>query len=207
MVVYANKVDSKAGTLRDVFIYDERDPKSPVTIIARDGELQQENSTTGQSARLLLKNGNIHRTHEATYTKVDFGTYAINLFDPHDLSEREKSMPSLTLPELGEALKKENLEPEQKIKLEVEFQRRWSLSLACLIFGILGVGLGTTTNRRLAKASGFLMCLGVIVGYWVLYVTAENAAHNKIAPPWLTLWGVNVLFLVLGLYSLRRKEG
>src|ERR1700722_9180435 len=37
LVVYANKVDSKIGKLQDVFIYDERDPKAPVTIIAREG--------------------------------------------------------------------------------------------------------------------------------------------------------------------------
>jgi lipopolysaccharide export system permease protein len=129
------------------------------------------------------------------------------LFDPHDLSEREKSMPSLTLPELKQALTKKDLPDEDRIHLEIEYQRRWSLSLACMIFGILGVGLGTTTNRRLARASGFLMCLGVIVGYWVLYVAAENAATNHLAPAWLTLWGVNVIFFALGLFSLRRKEG
>src|SRR5665213_1243099 len=34
LVIYANKVDSKEGLLKDVFIYDERDAKAPVTIIA-----------------------------------------------------------------------------------------------------------------------------------------------------------------------------
>jgi lipopolysaccharide export system permease protein len=207
LVVYANKVDSKSGLLHDVFIYDERDPKSPVTIIARDGELEQANLTTGQSARLVLKNGNIHRTHDATYTKVDFGTYSINLFDPHDLSQREKSTPSLTMPELRQALKNPDLSSDDRVKLEIEHQRRWSLPMACLIFGLLGVGLGTTTNRRLARASGFLMCLGVIVGYWVLYVAAESSAHNHVAPPWLALWAVNIVFFALGLFSVRRKEG
>lgn len=203
MVVYANKVDSKAGKLQNVFIYDERDGKSPVTIIAREGSLQQENSATGQTAKLLLTNGNIHRTHDATYTKVDFGTYAINLFDAHELSERKKSMPSLTLPEVREKLRDPELPQAERIKLEVEFHRRWSLSIACFVFAILGVGLGTTTNRRLAKASGFLLCLFVIVGYWMLYVAAENAANKQLAPAWLTLWAVNVLFLALGLKALR----
>jgi lipopolysaccharide export system permease protein len=207
LVVYANKVDSKVGKLQKVFIYDERDPRAPVTIIAREGKLEQENSATGQSARLVLMNGNIHRAHEATYTKVDFGTYSINLFDAYELSERKKSMPSLTLPELRDELLRTNLEPIERRKLQIEYHRRWSLSIACLIFAILGVGLGTTTNRRLAKASGFLMCLGVIVSYWVLYVTAQNTATNGWAPPWLTLWLVNFVFLALGLLSLRRREG
>jgi lipopolysaccharide export system permease protein len=206
LVVYANKVDSKIGKLQDVFIYDERDPKSPVTIIAREGNLEQDNSATGQSARLVLQNGNIHRTHDATYTKVDFGTYAINLFDPYEMSERKKSLPSLTLPEVKEKLNEPNLDPKEKIKLEIEYHRRWSLSVACFIFAILGVGLGTTTNRRLAKAPGFLMCLFVVVGYWMLYVAAENTANKGVLPVWVSLWLVNVLFLGIGIRTLRGTQ-
>ena len=47
LVVYANHVDSKAGTLHDVFIYDERDAKAPVTIIAKHGTLVQERTPGG----------------------------------------------------------------------------------------------------------------------------------------------------------------
>lgn len=206
LVVYANKVDSKAGKLSDVFIYDERDPKAPLTIIAHEGRLEQENMRTGQSARLLLLDGTIHRTQESTYTKVDFGTYAINLFDAYNLSESDKSMPSLTLPEVVEKLKSAKLEPEDRARLEVEFHRRWSLSIACIIFAIVGVGLGTTTNRRLAKASGFLLCLFVIVGYWLLYVTAENLAVGRHAPAWLTIWGVNLVFAIFGYKSIRSTQ-
>ena len=91
--------------------------------------------------------------------------------------------------------------------MQVEYNRRWSLSLACLIFGIMGVGLGTTTNRRLARTSGFLMCLLVVVGYWVIYMLAEMAANNEIFKPWIAIWGVNIIFFALGLLSLRRREG
>lgn len=205
LVVYANKVDSKAGLLSDVFIYDERDPKAPVTIIAKQGHLIQEVSAAGQSALLRLTDGNIHRTHQNTYTKVDFSSYDINLFDPFDLSERKKSPPSLTINEVSEQLAKPDLEPKLRRTLEIEYHRRWSLSGACIIFALLGVGLGTVTNRRSARGGGFALCLLALISYWILYVSAEGVARNGWVPTPIALWSINVLFLAVALKTLKRS--
>jgi len=203
LVVYANKVDSKAGLLSDVFIYDERDPKAPITIIAKTGEVVREKSSAGLSAMLRLNEGNVHRTHQNTYTKVDFGTYDINLFDPHSFAEKKKSPPSMTLDELSIELKKDDLEAKQKRKLQVEYHRRWSLSLACMIFALLGVGLGTVTNRRSAKGGGFVVCLIALISYWILYVSAESMARNGTMPAAVSLWLVNIIFLAVALRALK----
>ncbi|MBX3021930.1 MAG: LPS export ABC transporter permease LptF [Bdellovibrionales bacterium] len=205
MVVYANKVDSKAGRLTDVFIYDERDAKSPVTIIAKEGDLIQENTKAGAFAKLRLVSGNIHRTHQNTYTKVDFQTFIIDLFNPYDTSERQKSPPSMTLDELRSELRKPDLDAGLKSKLQVEFQRRWSLSGACLIFALLGVGLGTVTNRRASRGGGFVMCLVVLISYWVCYMTAESAARSGYISAGAALWTVNLVFLLVALNTLRRS--
>ena len=204
LVIYANKVDSKVGLLRDVFIYDERDAKAPVTIIAKTGNLIQEAKATGQSALLRLGNGNIHRTHQNTYTKVDFSTYDINLFDPYEFSERKKSPPSMTIDELGTELDRTDLEAPLRRKLESEYHRRWSLSVACMIFALLGVGLGTVTNRRSSRGGGFVICLGLLIAYWVAYISAVNISQNGWLPASISLWLVNVLFLIVALKSLQR---
>lgn len=205
MVIYANKVDSKAGLLNNVFIYDERDPKSPVTIIAKEGHLLQENKREGSAAKLELNRGNIHRTHENTYTKVDFDKFTIELFNPNDMSERAKSPQSMTLDELRHELKKPDLDNVLRAKLEIEFQRRFSLSGACLIFALLGVGLGTVTNRRSSRGGGFVMCLVVLVSYWVLYMSAESLARNSWVPAGVALWLVNGVFLLFALNTIRRS--
>lgn len=205
LVIYANKVDSKAGHLEDVFIFDERDSKSPVTIIARTGQIFQETRREGKLGLLRLNNGNVHRTHENTYTKVDFESYDITLFDPYQFSDREKSAPSLTIDELGERIRDETIEPKNRRKLEVEYHRRWSLSFACLIFGLLGVGLGTVTNRRSSRGSGFVVCLILLIGYWVLYIGAESAARSGFLPAWLGLWAVNLVFIGIAYQSLKKS--
>jgi lipopolysaccharide export system permease protein len=204
LVVYANHVDSKAGLLTDVFIYDEHDPNTPVTIIAKEGHLIQEQTRAGASALLRLHNGNIHRTHQNTYTKVDFETFDINLFNPYDMSERKKSPPSMTLDELRSELKRTDLQPAEQSKLEVEFQQRWSLSGACLIFALLGVGLGTVTNRRSSRGGGFVMCLIVLISYWVFYMSAVSAARSGWIPPGVALWLVNLIFFLFAMNTLRR---
>ncbi len=205
LVVYSNKVDAKTGQLNDVFIYNERDPKAPVTIIAKQGNIIQESTREGLSAMLRLQNGNIHRTHLATYTKVDFSSYDINLFNPHELSEKKKSPPSLTLDELGQELKRKDLDVKQQRKLEIEYHRRWSLSAACMIFALLGVGLGTVTNRRASRGGGFVICLGLLVTYWICYVSAEGFARSGYVPAALGLWTVNALFFAFAMHSLKKS--
>lgn len=205
LVVYANKVDTENGQLNDVFIYDERDPKAPLTIIAKQGNIIQENTREGLSATLRLNSGNMHRTHQATYTKVDFNSYDINLFNPHEMGEKKKSPPSMTLDELAVELKRQDIEVKQKRKLEVEYHRRWSLSAACLIFALLGVGLGTVTNKRASRGGGFALCLGLLVSYWICYVTAESFARNGWVPAVVGLWTVNALYFLFALRSLKQS--
>lgn len=203
LVIYANKVDSNAGHLSDVFIYDERDPKAPVTIIAKNGSLIQESTSEGLSAMLRLTEGNIHRTQSNTYTKVDFGSYDISLFNPYAISEKKKSAPSLTIDELSQELRNKDLDLKQRRKLEVEYHRRWSLSLACLIFALLGVGLGTVTNKRAVRGGGFALCLLALVSYWIFYVSAESVARNGWLPASVALWLVNGIFLLAAFRSLK----
>lgn len=205
-VVYANDVDSKTGELDKVFIYDERQPNSPLTIISKKGLVRQEKTPEGWKASLELKDGTIHRTLNETYTQISFETYSVDLFDPHEARERKKSPPSMTTAEVSERLNSPDLPANERNTLEVEFHRRWSLPFACLVFGIVGVALGTSANRRNAKSSGFVLCLIVIVVYWISYVVAEGIARNGYLPAWATLWLVNLSFIAYGWRKFKQSE-
>lgn len=204
MVVYANKVDSNKGILENVFIYDERDPAAPLTIIAKRGSIVSDATSPGNSAMLRLEDGDIHRKTQ-THTKIKFNTYEVRLSDPIQDVIREKSPQSLTLGELQEALRKPQLKEEDERILKTEFHKRWAISLLCVVFALIGVGLGTTTNRRAAKTSGMIMCIGIIIGYWVLYITFEGMARNGQLPPVFAVWFPLVLFSGIGFESLRRN--
>lgn len=209
LVVYANKVDSNTGLLEKVFIYDERDESSPLTIIARNGQLVQNPERPGQQILLRLENGDIHRKGES-HTKIRFEKFDIKLWDQVSYDIREKSAQSMSLDEISEKVQLlKTSEPNEKNLKEYrlflsEYHKRWALSIVCLIFGALGVALGTVTNKRSQKSSGFVLSLLVIIVYWIIYVSLEGAARSGKAPVALALWTPNILFLGFALYRLKK---
>ncbi len=202
-VVYANQVDSKTGELKNVFIYDETQGEIPLTVIAKRGQIIQD-ADQPNSVLVRLSDGAIHRKGES-HTKIKFDSYDIRMVDPIKAEVREKSAPSLTIEEISDAMTKPNLNDEDQRTLKAEFHKRWAISIVCLIFGLLGVGLGSNTNRRNQKSGGIVICLGVVVLYWVLYVTAEGLARSGQVPVALAIWTPNILFTGIAFWSLRKN--
>ncbi|MNT62086.1 putative permease YjgP/YjgQ family protein [compost metagenome] len=67
------------------------------------------------------------------------------------------------------------------------------------------MGLGTTTNRRAAKAGGMIMCIAVIIFYWIIYVACEGAARSGSIPAPIAIWLPNVIFGAIAIWSLRKN--
>lgn len=204
MVVYANHVNSDKGILQNVFIYDEKSGDVPLTIIAKEGQIIPDPDRPGHEVLLRLNSGEIHRQAK-THTKISFDTYDVHFSEPLKLEEKAKSPQSLTLQEVREHLQKPFENEEDHRTLQTEYHKRWAISVLCLVFAMIGVGLGTTTNRRAAKAGGMIMCIGLIIFYWILYIAAEGMARGGSLPVVVAIWAPNVIFGLLGIESLRRN--
>lgn len=202
-VVYANEVDPKTNDLKNVFIYDETQGNIPLTIIAKRGQIVQDPQSPN-AVLIRLFDGDIHRKSE-THTKIKFDTYDLKMIDPIKVETREKSPTSMTIQEISDLLAKGGMEPDQTNTLKAEFHKRWAISIVCFIFALLGVGLGTNTNRRNQKAGGIVLCLGVVVSYWVLYVTCEGLARSGQVPPAIAIWTPNVIFAGISFWALKRN--
>lgn len=203
MVVYANEVDSEHGFMKDIFINDEKDPTNPLTIIAKSGSLVPDPDFPGHSVLLRLSNGDIHKKGQ-THTKIRFETYDIRLVDPIKWETREKSPQSLTLGDLNKSLSKD-LPADAHRLLVTEVNKRWAIAVLCLVFALIGVGLGTQTNRRNQKAGGLILSIAVIVIYWILYILSEGVARNGQAPVALIIWTPNLLFGIFAFWTLKRN--
>lgn len=204
LVIYANSVNSKKNEMSKVFIYDERDPSAPLTIIAKSGRIVPDPDLPGQSILLQLHDADMHRKTEA-HTKIKLQDFDIRLVDPVQYQQREKSMQSLTIEEIRDRLDSSDpkLTDDDRRTLRVEYHKRWAIAIACLIFAGLGVGLGTQVNRRV-KSSGLILCLVVIIFYWILYVSLEGVARGGQAPVALALWTPNALFFLFTVYRLKK---
>ncbi len=204
LVIYANKVESKSGALVDLFIYDERNPDAPLTIIAPTGEIIPDQSQPGHSVLLRLFKGQIHRKAANTHTVINFDLHEVLLNDPIHLEERKKSVASLTLNELNLLRHDDKTSREDQINYSIEFHKRSALAVACLVFCIIGIAFGIVTNRRSGKASGFILSVGFIILYWVIYIGFESAVRSNVMPIWLGIWTPNTLLLGFGLYHLKK---
>lgn len=206
LVVYANKVDSAAGKLENVFIFDERNSDAPLTIIAKEGQLMTNKSQAGQSALLRLTDGNIHRTNNATYTKIDFKSYDINLFDAAQSGEKQKTYPSFTIDEINQQLSDPQLPNDKRVRFLIEYHRRWALSIACLIFGVLAVALGSQANKRSGKSNGLVLSIVVVIAYWILYATGESLAKKETLAVAPAIWMANAVFFAYVIYLFRNQK-
>ncbi|KHD87675.1 MAG: permease [Bdellovibrio sp. ArHS] len=204
MVVYANEVNSDKGLLKNVFIYDEKSGDVPLTIISKEGEIIPDKERPGHEILLRLKNGEIHRQAQ-THTKISFDTYDVRFSEPLNIEEKKKSPQSLTLNEVRNRLKEDLKDEELERTLHTEYHKRLAITFLCVVFAMIGVGLGTTTNRRAAKAGGMILCIGLIILYWTLYVAAEGMARSGALPVPLAIWTPNFIFAILGMESLRRN--
>ena len=84
-----------------------------------------------------------------------------------------------------------------------ELNKRFSFSLACFTFALVGIPLGVTAHRR-ETSSGFALSLITATVYLVFIILADTLNDKPEAYPHLIMWVPNLLFLGLGTWLFRR---
>lgn len=203
MVIYAKEVDSDRGILKNVFISDEHTSDSPLTMIARTGQIIPDPDRPGHEILLRLNDGEIHKKTK-NHTKIHFSHYDVHLSDPIEQEDRQKSPQSWTLADIENMLQS-NLSKEDRWQVETEHHKRWAISILCIVFAAMGAGLGSVTDRRSVRAGNMIQSIGVIIAYWIVYLLCEGVARNGQAPAWAVIWLPNILFAAISVRSLRKN--
>ncbi|OQW53020.1 MAG: hypothetical protein A4S09_07930 [Proteobacteria bacterium SG_bin7] len=202
-VIYANKVDTKEGRLYNVFLYDEHDPTNPLTIIAKQGVIVREETETEYRGILRLIDGNMHISRGPRYTKIDFESYDRYLTNPISFNAREKSLNSMTLGEISDLIEKNPNDKNLADGYRMEYHKRIAIAIACLMFALVGVGMGMTIYHRKAS-NGLVVCIALIVIYWILYIVGEGLANSRAVPPGIAIWFANIVFAAFGTWKVRK---
>ncbi|MBN21799.1 MAG: LPS export ABC transporter permease LptF [Bdellovibrionaceae bacterium] len=209
LLIYAGEVDSKTNRLKDVFIYDHREPKNPLTIIAKEGEIfpVDSNSELGNSSVLKLYNGNIHRidSKNRNYQKIDFKQYQLFLKFSEGSGGAALKPKYLTYFELSDKL--DTLKPGSGPYFEhlTEFWNRISVATIPLIFVLIGIGFATARARS-ARASAMVVSFVVIFVYWGLVIPITNASYQGIIPAWIGTWIPNLAIGIPGWIAYRKAS-
>lgn len=81
--------------------------------------------------------------------------------------------------------------------IRTEFAKRFSFSLACVTFALMGIPLGITAHRQ-ETSVGFGISLGVAFTYFLIIIVVNTFRAKANLHPELLIWLPNVIFLLLG---------
>ena len=116
-----------------------------------------------------------------------------------------KGVRSLTISELKEWIADPERSDGLKRLAEVEIHKKFSIPAACLVFGLFAVPLGFN-NRRGGKSSGFAVSIGVILVYYIMLSSGEDAATAGKVSPWLAMWLPNLIFCAFGFFFMAQRN-
>jgi lipopolysaccharide export system permease protein len=205
LVLYVEQVKPKSFSWENIFISDSRNPAELYTILAREGEVLSDPKALAVTLR--LHNGSIHKLGKEpdAYQKIDFNFYDLRLYLKTELREKkdEKHPADMTLGELIQAIQVLRLKKADMKALVVKIHEKFSIPLACLVFGIIGVPLGLQSRvARGSKSRGLSWSIGVLLVYYLLINAGTSLAERGMVPLEAGMWTPNVILLSLGIYLL-----
>jgi len=206
LTLYAEQVE-KDGRWHNVLIHDDRDPASPLLVLAREARVHSD--TAGEALTLELSAGSVHRANRssADYTVISFerGAVAVGVEEPLWQKNRFPRSPSdeQTPGELLAAAAAAEQAGEDGRQFRMGYHRRVGQALAPLAFAVLGTPLAMGRGRG-GRARGLLLTLLGYVGYYVLSRACEKMGVEGRIPLWVAGQFPNLLFLVLGALAMGR---
>jgi LPS export ABC transporter permease LptF/LPS export ABC transporter permease LptG len=205
-VIYVDEISTDQVGLRNVFVSDERKPDEQRFITAREGRLLSDDVNRRVTLRLL--DGSIHETNPNAlqkYREVRFRLYDITLVLENPLVKQggtPKGDREMSLSELQAARQKAIESNGNPNPFLVEIHKKFAIPAACIIFSALGVPLGIRAHRG-GRWGAFVALLPIVLFYYVCLTLGETIGDRGRIPPWLAMWGPNLIVGALALYLLR----
>jgi len=211
LLLYANNIPAHGKFMEGVIISDNRITKEPSTIFAEKAYLISDPASMRVSIR--LKKGSIHTVDIKlkNYRKMDFSSYDINLDMEAVIAEtkgaKEKDSREMTAGEMMGRIRTPGLEEAVKWELLVELNKKFTLPLTCLIFGLLGMPIGVNI-RKSAKARGLTIGIVIVLLYYLLQLGGAALTETGKMSPLPGLWLPPAIFTIAGLclLALAAKE-
>ncbi len=205
LLLYANHIPADGKFMEGVLIYDNRSDRDPGTIFAARAYLISDPESKLVSLRLEKGSNHILDIKRKSYRKMDFSTYDINLDLEASLVEKKrataKDSTEMTLGELMVSIKASQVDEAAARELVTELNKKITLPLSCVIFGLLGLSIGTKVHKS-ARVRGLTTGIVIVLFYYILQLGGTALAETGRITAWLGSWLPNILFAAVGLYLL-----
>lgn len=206
-LIFAKKED---GILKGFQFIKMEDNLPQVIAIAREAkvrvELDKENPELlldMADVTMMVKGdkGNFMDSTQPISMKSGVAGVSVNDLKSNGQDAREKP-DYIPLRRLFQKASDETLEPSLLAKYRTQLSMRFAFSVSCLTFGLIGVPLGITAQRRESTA-GFILSMIIAVTYNVMLTMVRNVQDREDLYPHLLVWVPNILFLALGILMFR----
>jgi len=205
MVLYVSDVPAQTGEWRNLFVHDNRVSGKPRVILARSGQLVIEKAR--KSVGLELRQGIMHSFAPAdpgggyVWESFQSGYFPLpfeELFPTIPLAKGDREMSMGELRAQSTKLKQQGKKRLEWGPYDVEYHKKVAIPAACVVFGLLGLGLSLGSKKE-ARSAAFGLSIGVIFVYYVIIRLGEQAGDTGLMPPVLAMWGANVILGVIAL--------
>lgn len=200
--------EKEGETMKDVTIF-ETDGEHTATkfVHAKEGEMNAdlEKLQMNFAMKDLYLAATAGDQYTGKMTEILAGKSELPPYDLSKLHKRRLKAAALTNGEIVAYLEGRDgrvLEKSQRNPFRVELSKRYSFSLACITFCLVGIPLGVTAQRR-ETAAGFVISLALASAYFIFIIVGDTFNNQKILPH-ILIWLPNVLFLALGFVLFRR---
>ncbi len=200
-VVFIHKI--VGNRLFNVTIYQPQpDDRPPRAIIARMGEFTP---VPGKNQILLkLIDGTMDEIdfkNPDRYYKLNFKNFFLTLDVSSKKAKIDKKPKSMTLDELKEERRRMQELLMDTGRLDTEYHRRLSWSLAPLVFILFGFPLAVITNKR-EKSANVLLAMLAAALYYLMTLGCEALSIEHVAPAAFIMWVPTAVgFLAAGILN------
>jgi LPS export ABC transporter permease LptG/LPS export ABC transporter permease LptF len=203
MVLYVSDIPAHTGEWRNLFVHDTRVAGKPRVILARSGQLVIEKAR--KSVGLELRQGIMHSFQPSdpgggyVWESFQSGYFPLpfeELFPTVPLAKGDREMTMRELKERSTALKRAGKQRVEWGPYDVEYHKKVAIPAACLVFGLLGLGLSLGSKKE-ARSAAFGLSIGVIFVYYVIIRLGEQAGDTGLMSPFVAMWGANGILGVI----------
>ncbi len=122
-----------------------------------------------------------------------------DVFSSTPLVQRLKVQERSQLQIIERAHRRLNSEELIQAKYMVEVHKKFSTSVACFVFVLIGAPLGIMA-RKGGIGTGIVYSLAFFVIYWVSLIGGENLADRLVISPAIAMWSSNIAIGTFGLF-------
>ena len=207
LVLYVHEVPLDGKGWLDVMAVDTKNSAQPILYLAKHGRMAIDREA--RTIHMVLDDGTRHTTKledPAAYDVLKFERTIIAL-DPESVFPRtgpqrgEREMAVEDLAALAAQLEASGQSPHNPI---MEIHKKFSVPIACFVFALLGVALGTS-NRKDGKLAAFALGIAVIFAYYVLLFTAQSLTKGFWIPAWFAMWIPDLVLGAAGVFLMVRR--